>query len=123
MCQPKPEGWPGLYRGASMSVRRPRLCSATIFFGHSLIETLDRAADVRHVRRFATRSRSRRYVVVSFDAPGVRMPSRERSRRDHVGRDGLYFYDHRVVEIAARSSHRAGDLEITYVNRIYLERG
>ncbi len=67
-----------------------------------------------------------RYGVVDFDARGkatgiVEKPARPPSRYAVVG---LYFYDNRVVDIAAKASPSArGELEITDVNRSYLEAG
>ena len=99
-----------------------------IFHGHELAEKLRRAA-ARHrgATVFGYRVRDpERYGVVAFDEDGHAIsieekPERPRSRWAVTG---LYFYDSDVVRIAEEIKPGArGELEITDVNRRYLERG
>ena len=99
-----------------------------LFYGAGLQDTL-RAAVTRasgaSVFAYAVRDPSS-YGVVEFDAQGCAVSIEEKPKRpkSHYAVPGLYFYDNAVVQIAAelRPSAR-GELEITDVNRRYLDRG
>jgi glucose-1-phosphate thymidylyltransferase len=85
------------------------------------------AARERGATVFAYRVRDpERYGVVTFDAAGKALEIEEKPKapRSNFAVTGLYFYDNRVLDIAASLSPSArGELEITDVNRAYLRLG
>ena len=99
-----------------------------LFYGHELAKSVQAAAKTPSgATVFAYRvSNPQAYGVVEFGADGraVSIEEKPTEPRSNFAVTGLYFYDEDVTEIAAtlKPSPR-GELEITDVNRIYLERG
>jgi glucose-1-phosphate thymidylyltransferase len=99
-----------------------------IFYGHGLRDHLARAKSRAHgasVFGYTVNS-PQQYGVIELDAHGRAVSIEEKPQRpkSNVAVTGLYFYDNDVVGIAAgiKPSPR-GELEITDINRAYLERG
>src|SRR5688572_23776659 len=129
-AQPRPEGLAQAFLIGREFVGREAVALAlgdNIFYGHSLSDYLRRAAGRTGATVFAYRVRDpERYGVVEFDATGraVGLEEKPAQPRSPYAVTGLYFYDNRVLDIAAalKPSPR-GELEITDVNMAYLGRG
>jgi len=98
-----------------------------IFYGTGLIELVRRAVSQRTgATVFAYRvDDPERYGVIEFDSAtgrGVSIEEKPSDPKSNWAVTGLYFYDNRVIDIAARLKPSArGELEITDVNRAYLD--
>ena len=97
-----------------------------IFYGHDLVSLLDNASDQETgATVFAYHVHDpERYGVVSFDKNGAATSIAEKPERpeSNYAITGLYFYDNQVIDIAEnlKPSPR-GELEITDVNKVYLQ--
>jgi glucose-1-phosphate thymidylyltransferase len=129
--QPRPEGLAQAFIVGRDFVGGDPSClilGDNIFHAHDLSESLQRAAaNDRCATVFAYPVHDpERYGVVEFDAKGNAISIEEKPPRpkSRYAVTGLYFYDADVVEIAATLAPSSrGELEITDVNRRYLERG
>jgi glucose-1-phosphate thymidylyltransferase len=129
--QPSPDGLAQAFVLGRDFVGDDRVALAlgdNIFFGHGLPEILRRAAERTSgatVFGYLVRD-PERYGVVEIDAEGraIGLEEKPRAPKSSYAVTGLYFYDNRVLDIAAnlKPSPR-GELEITDVNLAYLRRG
>ena len=131
VVQPSPDGLAQAFiLGADFVNGGPSalILGDNIFFGHDLAKLLagaDKQATGSTVFAYHVHD-PERYGVVEFDHSGAAISIEEKPRipKSNYAVTGLYFYDEQVVELARglKPSPR-GELEITDLNRIYLEAG
>ncbi len=128
--QPSPDGLAQAYLLAEKfldGAPSAMVLGDNIFFGHGIEDTLAVAtAREKGATVFAYPVRDpERYGVVDFDDDGHALTLEEKPAhpRSNFAVTGLYFYDQQVTDIAASLEPSArGELEITDVNRVYLDR-
>ena len=129
--QPRPEGIAQAFLVGKDFIKSD--CCAlvlgdNIFYGHDLVKSLRQATQTATgAKVFAYPvTDPERYGVVEFDGGGKALSLEEKppQPRSKYAVTGLYFYDRNVVDVAASLKPSArGELEITDVNKVYLQRG
>ena len=129
--QAEPRGLADAFRlGAAFIGDEPSclILGDNVFFGTGLQDTLKLAAGLKEgalVFAYAVRDPDR-YGVIEFDASGKVLSLEEKPAhpKSHFAVPGMYFYDAKVVDFARRMRPSArGELEITDLNLMYMQRG
>lgn len=128
--QPKPEGIAQAFIIGADFVGKSPVCMIlgdNIFYGHDMVKALSASAQLTsgaHVYAYHVQD-PERYGVVEFDKTGkaVSLEEKPKSPKSPWAVTGLYFYDSHVVEYAqALNPSARGELEITDLNKIYLNK-
>ena len=129
--QPRPEGLAQAFIIGSSFIGQESVClilGDNIFYGQGLSKILQRAVQLTEgglIFGYLVRD-PERYGVVEFNSDGTvtDIVEKPQNPRSSYAVPGLYFYDNKVVEIARNLKPSArGELEITDVNTVYLQRG
>ncbi len=129
--QTHPRGLADAFRVGKEFVGNSSVClilGDNIFYGHGLTADVESAAAVSTgavIFAYAVRD-PQRFGVVEFDSQGNALSLEEKPKepKSHFAVPGMYFYDNQAVEIAANLQPSArGELEITDLNRVYMDKG
>lgn len=129
--QDQPRGLADAFRVGAEFVGTEPVClilGDNIFYGQGLVGLLQRASQLQEgavIFAYPVRD-PQRYGVVEFDEQGRALSLEEKPKqpRSNYAVPGIYFYDSQVVGLAANlQPSPRGELEITDLNRIYLEQG
>lgn len=131
--QPKPEGIAQAFIIGEKFIGNDPVCLVlgdNIFYAHDLIEQLEKSSTLKNnegARVFAYHvSDPQRYGVIEFDKQykALSIEEKPKSPKSSWAVTGLYFYDNNVINIAKSLKPSArGELEITDVNKAYLNQG
>lgn len=130
-AQPKPEGLAQAFIIGKDFIGDDGCClilGDNVFYGHGLVDLVRKARERKDgatVFGYWVQN-PEDYGVVDFDAQGkaISLAEKPKNPKSHYAVTGLYFYDNRVVDIASNLKPSArGELEITDVNKKYLEQG
>ena len=129
--QPDPEGLAQAFILGKDFIGNDKVCLVlgdNVFYGHGFKDIVQNAARLEkggHIFGYWVRD-PRQYGVVDFDENNKVLDIEEKPQKpkSHYAVPGLYFYDNEVIEISSNLKPSArGELEITDVNRIYLQKG
>ncbi len=129
--QPKPEGLAQAFLIGKQFLMGGPAClilGDNIFYGHRLPDTLKHASRrTQGAGIFGYRVKDpERYGVMEFDSSGkvISLEEKPSKPKSDYAVVGLYFYDNQITDIAAQvKPSKRGELEITDVNNIYIQKG
>jgi glucose-1-phosphate thymidylyltransferase len=131
IAQPKPDGLAQAFILGRDFIGKDPVCLVlgdNIFYGHGLQDILQESSRLESgglIFGYWVKD-PQQYGVVEFDESkrAVSIEEKPEHPKSHYAVPGLYFYDNHVIEVASRlKPSKRGELEITDVNKVYLEQG